>query len=258
MADSKITRFEKELDNQLKEYGLDKVNTPLMLRKTLEEFLQKNGDTEVENNQLRAELFFTKVGYRTILKATRQKPVYGKEDTIKSLQDEIERSCQSVNNLGRVFVILDTSEIAYKSTMNVKKVLIDDWYSKYEPNVKLTLPDPKGKERLYAIADAFEEERLNNPILAKSLIQLTQANGGRLTFYHPVYKELLILNIVNRREVAYAYEEKDTRKVIQGMKGGAVSTTTIKDIKKYVNDFIFLTRDPKYWNEIYKIIVKNI
>lgn len=250
--------FYATLNLDLKKYGIEKVTTPLMLRESLEEFLIKNGNQEIENNQIRAELYFIKESYIMLLKGTKSKPKYTKEDLLKTLESKIERGCQTVNNLGKGFLITDTSETAFRCTQKIQEVLVDDWYKKYKSNVKLTKPDPKGFERLLKLSTAYDKECLNNKSLCKGRIQLSQANGGRISFYHNKHKEMLVLNLVNRREVAYAYEEGDTREVKQSLKGGAVSTTSISEVKKYVKEFIYLTKDPNYWLEVYKLIDKNI
>lgn len=192
--------------------------------------------------------YFLKVNYIKIKPQTDRKPSMDKNDYITKLQQDLAQKFIELN--GTEFgALIQAPDVIYGQVIAVlKRELIDPWYANSN-GLRETKGDPKGKERIEKIENAYWDIVKNDRkhILGNfGTASFRYSEGGECTacFISADKSEALSVSLAKSRTVRYETNGKENKKVVLG---GSVSTTTLKQVKSDIKKLAGSTHNKEYY-----------
>lgn len=115
--------------------------------------------------------------------------------------------------------------------------------------------DPNAYKRVKRLLINYREAIDQDKYLAAG--RLVKGDNEDVQFIAPNNKEDLIISLKTRREFVYRVLDSNGYMRVSSV-GGAVSSTTLKELKESVNDFSKKSATPEYWVAVSKYINKHL
>lgn len=200
------------------------------------------------------KVYLTINGYLKIADDLKRKPTVPKNEYLKKLDKMISTDLFIINRVKGY--LTQAPELVVRDVVSkLDKDIITKWYAKHK-GIKSVKTDPKGAERIEKIEKAYwdfitdnREHILGTGRVSRLKDSLLIMSGDKT--------EAILLSLVTERKV-YIQEHKggETKKPLSF--GGSYSTTTLKELKQVIKQFADNSDNKEYWNEVHKIVSKNL